>query len=38
MALIFVPAEPCHQRCGYARDALVGRMVTSDNLGFGPHR
>lgn len=24
--------------CGYARDALVGRMVTSGNLGFGPHR
>jgi hypothetical protein len=24
--------------CGYARDALVGRWVTADNLGFGPHR
>jgi uncharacterized membrane protein len=24
--------------CGYARDALVGRWVTQDNLGFGPHR
>jgi hypothetical protein len=24
--------------CGYARDALVGRMVTADNLGFGPNR
>ncbi|PTL76514.1 hypothetical protein [Vitiosangium sp. GDMCC 1.1324] len=23
---------------GYARDALVGRWVTADNLGFGPHR
>ena len=24
--------------CGYARDALVGRMVTADNLGFGPNK
>jgi hypothetical protein len=23
--------------CGYSRDALVGRMRTSDNLGFGPY-
>lgn len=23
---------------GYARDALVGRWMTQDNLGFGPHR
>jgi hypothetical protein len=23
---------------GYARDALVGRMVATDNLGFGPNR
>jgi hypothetical protein len=23
--------------CGYARDALVGRMSTADNLGFGPN-
>jgi hypothetical protein len=24
--------------CGYPRDALVGRWMTQDNLGFGPHR
>jgi hypothetical protein len=24
--------------CGFARDALVSRMVTADNLGFGPNR
>lgn len=24
--------------CGYARDALVGRWMTQDNLGFGPYR
>jgi hypothetical protein len=24
--------------CGYVRDALVGRWMTQDNLGFGPHR
>jgi hypothetical protein len=24
--------------CGYTRDALVGRWMTADNLGFGPHR
>jgi hypothetical protein len=24
--------------CGYARDALVGRWMTADNLGFGPNR
>ncbi len=23
---------------GYTRDALVGRWMTADNLGFGPHR